>query len=178
VEVSDPRLKEAGEADGMITAAPGIFLGVLTADCVPMLLVAPQKKVVAAVHAGWRGTLAGIARKAVTLLKENYGADPQEIEAALGPAIDSCCYEVGSDVLEPMRGRWGALADRAIRSVDGKTYLDLRALNRGILEAAGVPPSKIHQVGPCTCCAREDYFSYRRERAETGRQISLIGWSE
>jgi YfiH family protein len=175
VEVHDTKLKEAGEADGMITATPGIFLGVLTADCVPILFVAPQTKVVAAVHAGWRGTLAGIAEKAVRRLGQDYGANLREIEVALGPAIGGCCYEVGPDVLQPMRGRWGNLAETAIRENAGKSFIDLRAINRGILEAAGVPGSQIQQVGPCTCCS-EEYFSYRREGAETGRQMSVIGW--
>src|ERR1051325_8080967 len=95
VEVHDTKMKETGEADGMITATPGIFLGVLTADCVPVLFLVPTKKVVGAVHAGWRGTLAGIAEKAVRRLVENYRADLRDIEVALGPAIGSCCYEVG-----------------------------------------------------------------------------------
>jgi hypothetical protein len=177
VQVNDDKLKEAGEADGMIAAAPGIFLGVLTADCVPILFVAPKRKVVAAVHAGWRGTLAGIAEKAVRELEEKHGADLHGIEAALGPAIGSCCYEVGPDVLEPMRERWGTLAERATRTAGKKSYLDLRAINRGIVESAGIPPSQIHLIGPCTCCS-EEYFSYRRERAETGRQVSFVGWRE
>src|ERR1051325_9011017 len=147
VEVHDTKLKEAGEADGVITATPGIFLGVLTADCVPILFVAPQKKVVAAVHAGWRGTLQGIAEKAVRELTEKHGAKPDEIEAALGPAIGGCCYEVGPDVIEPMRSRWGKLADEGTRKSEGKTYLDLRVVNRGILEQAGIPQAQIHQLG-------------------------------
>jgi YfiH family protein len=175
VEIHDNKLKEAGEADGMITATPGIVLGVLTADCVPILFLAPKQKAVAAVHAGWRGTLAGIAQKAIGALKEKFGADVDEIEAALGPAIGSCCYEVGPDVLEPMRERWGSLAEGAARKADGRSYIDLREVNRGILEHAGLARSRIHQVGPCTCCSDNEYFSYRRERAETGRQMSVIG---
>src|ERR1044071_6604629 len=109
----------------MITSTPGIFLGVLTADCVPMLFVAPEEKVVAAVHAGWRGTLAGIAEKAVGQLVEKHGASLQEIEIAVGPAIGSCCYEVGRDVLDPMQARWGSLAEETARAAGGKAYLDL-----------------------------------------------------
>jgi polyphenol oxidase len=177
VEVHDTKMKETGEADGMITATPGIFLGVLTADCVPVLFLVPTKKVVGAVHAGWRGTLAGIAEKAVRRLVENYRADLRDIEVALGPAIGSCCYEVGPDVLQPMGARWGRLAEKATRQGGEKSYIDLRAINRGILEGAGVPSGQIHEVGPCTCCSNE-YFSYRRERAETGRQMSVIGWRD
>src|SRR3970282_1025077 len=91
VEVKDKALKEAGEADGMVTRGAGIHLGVLTADCVPILILAPMHKMVAAVHAGWRGTLMGIAAKAVRLFNDSYGVSPGEIEAALGPSIGACC---------------------------------------------------------------------------------------
>ena len=176
VEVKDTNIKEAGEADGMLTEKPNAFLGVLTADCVPILFLAPKRKVVAAVHAGWRGTLAGITAKAVKHFEEQYGIDAKSLEAALGPAIGGCCYEVGDDVVQPITTRWGELAEASIEHRDGKPHLDLRSLNRAILERAGVPPDQIHQVGPCTSCAKDDFFSYRRERKETGRQISFIGW--
>jgi hypothetical protein len=176
VEVKDTNIKEAGEADGMFTKSNNGFLGVLTADCVPILFVAPGKKLVAAVHAGWRGTLAGIAEKMVRQFKEQYGVVASEIEAALGPAIGCCCYEVKNDVTEPLREKWGTLAKPSVDLRDGKFFVDLRHLNRAILERAGVPSGQIHQLGPCTSCAKDDFFSYRRERAETGRQISFIGW--
>ena len=175
-EVQETNIKEAGEADGMVTAKTNGFLAVLTADCVPILFVAPKKRVVAVVHAGWRGTLTGIAEKLVRQLKEQHGVPADEIEAALGPAIGGCCYEIGSDVAEPMVKHWGDLAEASLERRSSKTYLDLRKLNRSILENAGVMSSQIHQLGPCTCCAKEDYFSYRRERSETGRQMSFIGW--
>jgi len=175
-EVSDPKMKEAGECDGMITDHPGIFLGVLTADCVPILLLAPKQRKVAAVHAGWRGTLAGIAAKAVTTFTEKYAIPSSEIQAAVGPAIDRCCYEVGNEVVQPMVERWGAAAEACIDRGHSKPHLDLRSLNRAILERAGLSAKNIHQLGPCTKCAEEDYFSYRRAGAETGRQISFIGW--
>ena len=176
VAVEDANIKEAGEADGMITEKSNAFLGVLTADCVPILFVAPRKKIVAAVHAGWRGTLAGIAGKMVRQFKERHGIAADEIQAALGPAIDSCCYEVKNDVAQPLREKWGRLAEPSIALRDGKYFVDLRRLNRAILEQAGVPSRQIHQVGACTSCAKDDFFSYRREGKETGRQISFIGW--
>ena len=177
VEVKDKNLKEAGEADGMFTAEPEVYLGVLTADCVPILFVAPEKKIAAAVHAGWRGTLAGIAAKMVGILKTKYGVASDGVEAALGPAIGACCYEIKEDVSRPLAEKWGRLAEGSLYSRDGKTFVDLRALNRAILEDAGVPAGRIYQLGPCTSCAKDDFFSYRRERQETGRQISFIGWS-
>ena len=176
VEVKDKSLKEVGEADGMITAEKDIFLGVLTADCVPVLFVAPKEKLVAAVHAGWRGTLAGIAAKAARLFTDHNHLAADEIEVALGPSIGWCCYEVKDDVSGPLLKRWGGIAETSIQKRNGKTYLDLRQLNRGVLSEAGIPATNIFQVGPCTACSPNDFFSYRRERSETGRQISFIGW--
>jgi len=177
VEVKDKKLKEAGEADGMVTCERELHLGVLTADCVPILFVARERKVVAALHAGWRGTLAGIAEKAVRLFEDNYGVGAGEIEVALGPSIGGCCYEVKEDVTQPLIEKWGELAQAGLQSRDGKSFVDLRHLNRGMLERAGIPAHRIFQVGPCTCCAPAEYFSYRRERIETGRQMSFIGWT-
>jgi YfiH family protein len=175
LDVADRRLKEAGEADGMATEEDGIFLGVLTADCVPILFSVRGRKLAAVAHAGWRGSLAGIAAKMVRHLKDRYGADPAEVDAALGPAIGPCCYEIGADVSGPLVRRWGSLGAPSLQSRDEKLFLDLRELNRRLLEDAGVPPAQIITVGPCTSCAVEDFFSYRRDRKETGRQLSFIG---
>jgi YfiH family protein len=177
IEIKDKKLNEAGEADGMVTREREVHLGVLTADCVPILFVAPKHKLVAAVHAGWRGTLAGIAEKMVRLFEEQYGVSADEIEAALGPAIGGCCYEVKDDVTQPLIERWGRIAESGIEARDGKTFLDLRRVNQGILERAGVLAKQILQLGPCTSCAPDEFFSYRRERKETGRQMSFIGWT-
>jgi len=174
VDVTDGRLKEAGEADAMATDTEGIFLGVLTADCVPILFSARGRKVAAVAHAGWRGTLAGIAAKTVRHLRDRYNVDPGSVEAALGPSIGACCYEIGADVSKPLIEKWGRLAQKCLHSKDGKEFLDLRRLNQLVLEESGVPPQQIFQIGPCTSCAREDFFSYRRDK-ETGRQISFIG---
>lgn len=176
VEVQDRKLKEAGEADAMFTGEEDLFLAVLTADCVPILLVAPEQRVVAAVHAGWRGTLAGIAEKVVRLLESRHDVLAAQLEAALGPSIGSCCYEVKEDVSGPLMKKWGKLSTPSIFVRGGRTYVDLRRLNRDILRAAGIPGNQLHQIGPCTSCASEELFSYRRAGGETGRQMSLIGW--
>jgi YfiH family protein len=174
VDVTDGRLKEAGEADGMATDREGVFLGVLTADCVPILFSARGRNVAAVAHAGWRGTLACIAAKMVRHLKERYDVDPGSVEVALGPSIGACCYEIGADVANPLIGKWGKAAEKSLELREGRRFLDLRQFNRSILKDAGVPLEQIFQVGPCTSCAREDFFSYRRD-GETGRQISFIG---
>ena len=176
VEVKDKKLKEAGEADGMITGERDIFPAVLTADCVPLLLVAPKQKVVGAVHAGWRGTLAGIAEKAVRRLSDQYGVPVADIEVALGPSIGPCCYEVKDDVTGPLMKKWGRLMNPSIVVKEGKSFINLRRLNRDILRGSGVPGKQLYEVGPCTSCVAEEFYSYRRERAETGRQMSFIGW--
>ena len=177
VDVTDPSLKEAGEADGMVTDEKGIFLGVLTADCVPILFSVRGRNVAAVAHAGWRGTLAGIAAKMVRHLRDRYNVDPDAVEAALGPSIGACCYEIGAGVAEPLVGKWGGAAQKSLQSRDGKQFLDLRELNRLLLHDAGVPQEQIFPIGPCTSCAREDLFSYRRDKTETGRQISFIGFT-
>jgi YfiH family protein len=176
IEVKDKQLKEAGECDGMVTAENEIYLGVLTADCVPLLFIAPKQRVAAAVHAGWRGTLAGIAEKTVRLFKSHYNVDADDLEAALGPSIGVCCYEVKDDVADPLMKKWGPLTTPSVAVRDGKTFINLSRLNRDILREAGVPGKQLYQVGPCTACSPADFFSYRRERSETGRQISVVGW--
>jgi YfiH family protein len=177
VEVQQSNIKEIGEADGMLTRQSGVYLGVLTADCVPILFLARGQKLVAAVHAGWRGTLAGIAAKMVQILLEEQSIVPAEIEVALGPSIDGCCYQIGRDVAGPLVKQWSGTAESCIQMRQGKTYLDLRNLNTAILHHAGIPQSQIFRIGPCTSCAEDEFFSYRREKKQTGRQISFIGWN-
>ncbi|MGH7828177.1 MAG: peptidoglycan editing factor PgeF [Candidatus Binatia bacterium] len=175
-EVQDKSVKEVGEADGMVTGTTEAYLGVLTADCVPILFVAPEGKIVAAVHAGWRGTLAKIGAKMVRRFEQGYGIAPDQIETALGPSIGACCYEIKEDVSDRLIEKLGDIAGASVERREGKTFLDLKGLNRAVLQHAGIPSTKIFDIGPCTCCARDDFFSYRRERNETGRQISFIGW--
>ncbi len=110
IAVTDKNVKDAGDADGMVTQETNMFLGVLTADCVPILFKARRQKVAAVVHAGWRGTLAGIGAKMVRILKTDYGVFPGDVEAAIGPAIDPCCYEIGEDVGKLLKEEWKGLA--------------------------------------------------------------------
>ena len=176
IEVTDKQMKEAGAADALVTAENGVFLGVLTADCVPLLFIAPKQRLAAAVHAGWRGTLAGIVSKTVDDFMSRYGVAAGDLEVALGPSIGVCCYEVNEDVATPLMKKWGALTTPSIAMKDGKTHINLSRLNRDILRAAGVPGTQLFQIGPCTSCAAEEFFSYRREGGETGRQIGVVGW--
>jgi YfiH family protein len=163
-------------ADGMITAEAGLLLGIATADCVPVLMVAPEQRVVAALHAGWRGTLKGVSVRAIEMLSSTWKADPGQLWVALGPSIGGCCYEVGRDVGEALYGRWGAENPASWRPAGGKGFLDLRAINRAQCERAGIPRAHVQHVGPCTFCDSLSFASYRREGANAGRQFSVIGW--
>lgn len=165
----------AGDADALLTTERGVAVAIATADCVPLLLAAPAERVVAAVHAGWRGSLAAIAAVGVRELGR-HGVPPARIVAALGPAIDGCCYEVERAIAARFADRFGAVAWHAWRDgALGKGYLDLRRINALILEQAGVPAASIQRVGPCTFCGHGQFASYRRRGANAGRQLSWIG---
>ncbi len=173
VHVREP-MAEIGEADAMFTAAPGVGLTVLTADCVPLLGVAPEHGAVLVAHAGWRGTLAGVAAATLAAARERLGIEAHEWQMALGPSIDGCCYEVEAQLGQQFAARWGAMP-QAWRPAGERGFLDLRAVNRRILLDCGVPEAQIHATGPCTSCRSEAYFSHRRSAGRTGRQLSAIG---
>jgi len=176
------------EADALVTRQTGVALSILTADCVPILLVAPQHHTIAAVHAGWRGTVGGIAAAAVRHLEHRCGVAACDIRAALGPSIGGCCYEVDRDVVDRLEARWGAMPDAVRRDRTGhsrtaKAMLDLRRANAAILVGVGIRPEDIARIGSCTRCAATEYFSYRAACATagngvTGRQVSFVGWQE
>ncbi len=164
----------APEADGAWAEAPGLLLGIETADCLPVLILDPGRRAVAAVHAGWRGTAAGVVARALDFLRAR-GTDPEEVVAALGPAIGPCCYEVGSE----LRTAFGPEGERFFRpGPRGRPHLDVRAANVRQLEACGVRAENIHHVNECTACRPERYHSYRRDGPGVGRMISYIGWSQ
>ena len=174
--VADTRTESpAGAADALLTSQPGVAVAIATADCVPLLLAAPADGMVAAVHAGWRGTLAAIAEAAVRAMGER-GVPPERIVAALGPSIDGCCYEVERELATRFADRFGSVAWDAWRDgVAGKGCLDLRRMNALILAQAGVPATALQRVGPCTYCGGGPFASYRRRGANAGRQLSWIG---
>ena len=175
VTVGDPDAV-VGETDAMSTNVRGILLSVLTADCVPILLVAPRERAVAVVHAGWRGTLAGVTERAVRHMTSAFGTRPADLQAALGPAIDGCCYEVERSIGDEMQSRWGVMHDAVRRTSAAKATVDLRRANRHILIKAGLLQTHLRFVGPCTGCRPGEYFSHRASGGQTGRQLSFIGW--
>ncbi len=171
VQVLQPEQRQR-QADGMVTEQP-LCLGVCSADCAS-LLYADGAGRVAAVHAGWRGTLAGIASSAVQALLQ-LGASIAKLRVALGPCIGPCCFEVKEDVAGHFRQR---LPDAVLHRTDahGATHLfvDLRRANRQILEAAGVRPEHIDDAAPCTHCDPQRFFSYRRDGAGIGQHLAFI----
>ncbi len=177
VTLSPQLPRKRPHADGMITQEKGVLLGIITADCVPVLLVEPQRGVIAALHAGWRGTLKGIVPCAIERLVEEYGIDPSLLFAALGPAIGPCCYEVGREIGEDIVDRWGEACTAAWQPEGEKGFLDLRLVNAILLERAGVPWVQIQYTGPCTACRVDRFTSYRREGSRASRQLSVIGWA-
>lgn len=160
----------AGEADALITAEPGRLVSVKTADCLPLLMVSVEPRVVAAIHAGWRGTAADIAGETLRRLRREFGVAPAGVYVAIGPGIGSCCYEVGPEVLAQFRDLLPGLPDSG-----GKGMLDLAEANRRQLLREGVCVERIETGAPCTCCTAGEFFSYRRSPGEPGRMISAIG---
>ncbi len=168
--------KDIEDADAMLTNVAGVGLGILTADCVPALLVAPSAKVAVAVHAGWRGTAAGVLPVAVAAVQREYGVSVGDLRVALGPSIGGCCYEVESTIASQIERKWGSLSHAAWQSAGERGRLDLRLANAEIMMRAGIPAENIVHVGPCTACTVTDFFSHRREQGRTGRQLSVLGW--
>jgi YfiH family protein len=151
-----------GEGDALLESTPGHAVAVKTADCIPILLADPRHRAVAAVHAGWRGTVAEIARRTVEEMAIRFGSLPADLVAAIGPGIGKCCYEVGPEVA----AHFGAT---------GRAHVDLAAANARQLEAAGVAPSHIDVAGLCTRCDATLFYSFRRDAEAAGRMFSYIG---
>lgn len=165
------------EGDALAGDPTGVWFAVKTADCLPILIGDPSTGAFAAVHAGWRGTLARIAEKAVLHLVGRYGSDPDHCVAALGPSACAGCYEVGRDVAELF---WAdrTVAPAMIREAKGRLTLDVPLLNARQLENAGLKPENIHRTAACTMHENDLFFSHRRESGSgqpVGRQAALIG---
>jgi polyphenol oxidase len=191
---------DALKGDALITNQPGFLLVVQTADCVPILLADKKRRAVAAIHAGWRGTLQRIAEKAFGRMQMEFGTSPQDVIAALGPGIGQCCFEVGPEVVAEFAAKfpeasewfkgpfdslargdndpnwlpWLTMRPPGHQLPEPRAHLDLIAANRAILINAGIWPGNISSSGFCTACRTDLFFSYRRERI-TGRMMAAIG---
>lgn len=164
-----------GGWDALVTDQPGVMVAVRTADCVPVLVHDPKRRVVAAIHAGWRGAVAGIVPKTLALMESRFGSDPTHLRVSIGPSAGACCYEVDEPVLNKLRQScpdWEKVVHSQRR---GKAYLDLKTLIREQVQAAGTSEESITAVNLCTICHEELFFSYRREGKVIGTMVSAIG---
>lgn len=163
------------EADGLVTDQPRITLVIFSADCIPILLFDPVRKVIAACHAGWRGTAGAIARVTVEAMKSRYGCDPGDIRAAIGPGIGPCCFETDGDVPQAMEAQLGSLAAPFVQEVrPGRYRVDLKGINRAILLQTGLSERLIDVSQDCTCCRHERYWSHRHTGGVRGSQAAAI----
>jgi len=185
--------------DGLITDVPELLLAVQTADCLPIIVVDKKRRAVGVFHAGWRGTVRHIVEKGVGEMRRNFGSDPKNLIAAIGPGVQSCCYEVGEEVRDKFRTQF-AYADELFREVKEsdpirerypllfltarapghselptRLFLDLVDANRRQLMDAGVSAKNIEASSPCTACHTDLLFSYRSERGVTGRLMGVVG---
>lgn len=160
------------QADTILTNTPGVILLMRFADCVPIFLHDPVRKVVGISHAGWMGTVRGTVRQAVAAMQGRYGSNPADILAGIGPSIGPDHYEVGPDVVAQVRQSFGQSAASLFTDHAGATHFDLWAANRLILQEAGV--RQIELAGLCTACHLEDWYSHRAEHGHTGRFGAII----
>jgi YfiH family protein len=202
IHVIQSRPDQPLAGDGLITNLPNIALAIQTADCFPILLVAPKHKAVGAFHAGWRGTIQRIVEKGLGLMRREYGTLPKDVYAAIGPGIGKCCYEVGEELKEKFSSQF-SYSDELFHEVQEsdavrekypmlflnkrapghgdmviKLFLDLQEANRRQLMAAGVPEKQITALGECTSCHPAKFFSHRAEKGKTGRMLAVIGVSD
>jgi len=157
------------EGDALVTDRPGLWIRIRTADCLPVLLMDGRRRAVAAVHCGWRGTALELAALAVRRMGEEFGSDPADVRAAVGPGIAACCFEVGPEVAREFRGAFPERSD-----LEGRANVDLAEAVARQLEGVGVRRDRIEASGLCTRCGGERFHSYRRDRERAGRMESGI----
>src|SRR6185437_8614843 len=164
-----------GGWDALVTDQPGVMVAVRTADCVPILMHDPQRRVVAAVHAGWRGAVAGIVLQTLALLESRFGSCVEHVRISIGPSAGVCCYEVDEPVLDHLCQGFSDWNKVVRTRGGGKAQLDLKSIVKEQTQAFGVAPKFITTVNLCTICHEDLFFSYRRERKVNGTMVSAIG---
>ncbi|MGD0799736.1 MAG: peptidoglycan editing factor PgeF [Terracidiphilus sp.] len=195
----DARRKQPAKGDGLLTNQPGLLLGIQTADCIPILVADRKRRVVAAFHAGWRGTVKRIVESGIGRMRLQFGSRPEDLIAAIGPGIGPCCYAVGEEMLSEFESQFAYARELfrevydsdAVRTkypmlfltqcapghspIGPSLHLNLVEANRCQLLAAGLKPRAIQLVGGCTSCQRELFFSHRGSQGRAGRMMSVIG---
>lgn len=164
----------AGGWDALVTNQPGVLVTVRTADCVPVLIHDPIRRVVAAVHAGWRGAVAGIVPRTLSMMRQRFNCTLPSCRVGIGPSVGSCCYEVDAPVLDKLRASFPAWRTVARDTGPGRALLDLRELVRLQMQDAGIAPEAVQSVNLCTVCHPELFYSYRREGKVVGTMVSGI----
>jgi len=159
------------DCDALITDKRQIMLGVLTADCVPILMYDSKNHIISAVHAGWKGTKDKIVLKTLLQMKQKYHTNPADVLVGIAPAIGECCYEVGEEVAQ----HFFDMPKSFKKKTNGKYMLNLAYINQQQLLNVGVEGQNIEQSNICTACHTEEYFSYRKEKGCNGRFMSIIG---
>ena len=156
------------DTDAMVTGSNSIALGILTADCVPVVVVDPVKMAFGIAHAGWRGTLNMIASNTISAMSNAFGTEPSDCLAAFGPSIGPCCYEVGSEVFTQFQSAFGpSVCTR-------EQHVDLKAALRSQLQKTGIKPGNILSEELCTACNTDLFYSYRAEKGNTGRMMTVV----
>ncbi len=180
-EEAKPAENQLGETvycDAVVSNAEHVLAGVKTADCVPLLIGDSKTRSFAAVHAGWRGTLAEVARVAVRRMKDEYGARPENLRVAIGASAGPCCYEVGADVIDAFMSKFPAAERLFTATSPNHALIDLLSANRDQLVAEGVTGDRIHIAPLCTICRNDLFFSYRKEKklqGKVGRLMAVVG---
>ena len=170
----DPAQPGTFEADGLITDEPEVCLTIFSGDCIPILLYDPVRRCIAAAHAGWRGTAAGIAARAVETMVRDYGCQVGNILAAIGPGIGPCCFETHGDVPDSLRAGLGVDAEPFILPRAGKFSVDLKGANARFLELAGLIPEHIAVCSACTACRLDEFWSHRVQGGQRGSMAAMI----
>ena len=162
--------------DGLITDKRGVMLVTLHADCIPLYFLDPVKKVVALSHAGWRGTVDGMAEKTVLKMEEVFASDRGDILAGIGPGISACCFEVSEDVRDEFVSKL-SFSEKFIKKgeKEGKYYIDLKAVNKEILVNMGIAEENIEVSSECTKCLEDKFFSHRRMGERRGSMAAFLG---
>ncbi len=174
-DIHIPGVPEPYDADGLVTAKRGLALVIFSADCIPVLLYDPVREAVGACHCGWRGTVMDMAGETVRTMCAQFGCEPQNIRAAIGPGIGRCCFETDDDVANAVYAALGADAERFIDGPEkGKYHIDLKNIDREFLIRAGVRAESIDVSDECTFCKSDKYWSHRATGGVRGSQCSAI----
>jgi polyphenol oxidase len=174
---ADPQQVRAEEADGLCSDAVGLGISIHVADCVPVLMADPRTGACAALHAGWRGTVAGMGPAGVAAMVANFGSRPRDLRVALGPCIGPCCFEVGPEVRDQVESAWpGARAASIVLQFgERRPHVDLRLLLQSQLAHSGILPENIDATRACTSCdPGQRFYSYRRAGRSTGQMVGFI----